>query len=72
MSCLPNLPKAWVSALDLRPTSGTTSNHCEKPEAGAQILPISAALGREISAHAARARAKQNCSGEETWNPDER
>ena len=30
----------------------TTSNHCQKPEAGAQFLPISAAVGREISAHA--------------------
>jgi len=28
----------------------TTSNHCEKPEAGAQFLPISAAVGIEISA----------------------
>jgi len=27
-----------------------TSNHCEKPEAGAQFLPISAAVGIEISA----------------------
>src|ERR1044072_9953146 len=64
MTCLPSWPKSFGQACSARPRPpALASNHCETPKAGAQFLPISAAVGREISAHrGARARATQRLS----------
>src|SRR5262249_30139196 len=61
------------SALDGAPAPWQASNHCEKSEAGAQFLPISAAVGHHIDAHGTPGHGQKETHrfGEETWNPDE-